>query len=218
MQVELEKVKARLVQSESRTAEAEKDSGELLKAVEALRSEQTNRASRPAEEDELLTQERAYQQQLAKRRAEEAKARAKIDEAAAMESDASARYYLLIEAAEQLAANAEFQAAIRMYNQAMQAKPAGLTISDRVKQLQTTLAAQNKPVDVTFTSDGMTWVAIINYRQPDKLSTNVVKMLPGDYTVVGRRKGFRDVEMLLRVRNGEPPPIVPVVCTVSSGP
>jgi RNA polymerase sigma factor (sigma-70 family) len=218
MQIEVENMRARAAQSESRTAEAEKDSGELLKAVQALRSEQTKRASRPGEEDERLTQERAYQQQLAKRRADESKARAKIDEAAAMELDAAARYNLLIETAEQLAANAEFQAAIRRYNQAMQAKPAGLAVSDRVRQLQTTLAAQNKPVDVTFTSDGMTWVAIVNFRQPEKLSTNVVRILPGDYTVVGRRKGFRDVEMLLRVRNGEPPPVVSVVCTVSSGP
>ena len=41
-------------------------------------------------------------------------------------------------------------------------------------------------------------------------------MLPGDYQVVGRRKGYRDIEMLLQVRNGTTPPTVTVACNVAS--
>ena len=41
-------------------------------------------------------------------------------------------------------------------------------------------------------------------------------MLPGDYKIVGRRKGYQDVQLLLQVRNGVPPPTVTVVCTYSS--
>jgi hypothetical protein len=76
--------------------------------------------------------------------------------------------------------------------------------------------AQNKPVDVTFRSDGNTWVQITNYRQPSKFDTEVIKILPGDYEIIGRRRGYRDVQMTLQVRNGTPPPTVTVTCNVSA--
>ena len=126
------------------------------------------------------------------------------------------QYERYIEAAEVLANKAQFQEAIRRFNEAMAAKPSYLVNSDRVQQLHQLLMAQNKPVDVTFKSDGNTWVSIQNFKQPEKIDSKVIKMLPGDYQVVGRRKGYRDVEMLLQVRNGTPPPTVTVACNVSS--
>ena len=126
------------------------------------------------------------------------------------------QYERYIEAAEQLANTAKFQEAIRRFNEAMAVKPSYLVNSDRVQQLHALLMAQNKPVDVTFKSDGNTWVSIQNYKQPEKIDTKVIKMLPGDYEVVGRRKGYRDVNMLLQVRNGTTPPVVTVACSVSS--
>jgi tetratricopeptide (TPR) repeat protein len=126
------------------------------------------------------------------------------------------QYERYIEAAEVLANRAQFQEAIRRFNEAMAAKPSYLVNSDRVQQLHQLLMAQNKPVDVTFMSDGNTWVSIQNFKQPEKMDSKVIKMLPGDYQVVGRRKGYRDVEMLLQVRNGTPPPTVTVACNVSS--
>ncbi len=126
------------------------------------------------------------------------------------------QYEKFIEAAEQFANKADFQSAIRRFNEAMAVKPSYLVNSDRVQQLHTLLMAQNKPVDVTFKSDNNTWVSIQNFQTPRKFETSVVKMLPGDYQIIGRRKGYRDVEMLLQVRNGTPPPTVTVACTVSS--
>ena len=98
----------------------------------------------------------------------------------------------------------------------MAVKTSYLVNSERVNQLHALLMAQNKPVDVTFRSDGDTWVQITNFRQPEKFQTNVIKILPGDYEVIGRRRGYRDVHMTLQVRNGTPPPTVTVICTVSS--
>ena len=112
-----------------------------------------------------------------------------------------------------MANKAEFQAAIRRFNEAMAVKPSYLVNSDRVQQLHTLLMAQNKAVDVTFKSDGNTWVSNTNFRTPSKFETSVIKILPGDYEVIGRRKGYRDVNMLLQVRNGTPPPTVTVACT-----
>lgn len=126
------------------------------------------------------------------------------------------QYEKRIEAAEQLANKAEFQAALRSFNDAMSVKPSYLEASERVLQLRTLLQQQSQPVDVTFKSDTNTWVSIQNYRQPEKFDARVIKMLPGDYQIVGRRKGYRDVNMLLQVRNGTTPPTVTVACNVSS--
>jgi tetratricopeptide (TPR) repeat protein len=126
------------------------------------------------------------------------------------------QYDKYIEAAEVLANKAQFQDAIRRFNEAMAVKPSYLVNSDRVQQLHNLLMTQNKPVDVTFKSDGNTWVSILSFRQPEKIDTKVIRMLPGDYQVVGRRRGYNDVHMLLQVRNGTTPPTVTVACNVSS--
>ncbi|MGH7945939.1 MAG: hypothetical protein ACREH8_19405 [Opitutaceae bacterium] len=125
-------------------------------------------------------------------------------------------YERYIEAAEVLANKAQFQDAIRRFNEAMAVKPSYLVNSDRVQQLHNLLMTQNKAVDVTFKSDGNTWVSILSFRQPEKIDTRVIRMLPGDYQVVGRRRGYNDVQMLLQVRNGTTPPTVTVACNVSS--
>ncbi len=128
------------------------------------------------------------------------------------------QYERYIEAAEQLANKADFQGAIKRFNEAMAVKPSYLVNSERVNQLHNLLMTQNKPVDVTFKSDGNTWVVITGFRQPAKIDgAEVIKILPGDYQILGRRSGYRDVEMLLQVRNGTPPPTVTVMCTVHRG-
>ncbi|MSU49181.1 MAG: hypothetical protein EXS37_08885 [Opitutus sp.] len=126
------------------------------------------------------------------------------------------QYEKYIEAAEQLANKAEFQAALRRFNEAMAVKPSYLESGDRVLQLRALLQQQSKPVDVAFKSDNNTWVSITNFRTPSKFETTVIKILPGDYEIIGRRKGYRDVNMLLQVRNGTTPPTVTVACNVSN--
>ena len=127
------------------------------------------------------------------------------------------QYNKYVEAAEQLANKADFQGAIRRFNEAMAVMPSYLVNNDRVQQLRVLLMAQNKPVEFTFQSDGNTWVQITNYRAPQKFKTLSIKILPGDYEVIGRRRGYRDVNMLLQVRNNVlvPPPVVTVVCKVA---
>ena len=185
----------------------------FLAAIVSMVAGQSDRTS---EEAERLAREREFQQQLAKRRVEEAKARAKIDSDAAAEKDGATRYLKLMEAAERHAANADFQAAIRTYNTAMQLKPADLPVTDRIRELQATLRAQNAPVEITLISDELTTVALTGpygQRAPATLSSAKVKVLPGNYEVTGRRKGYQDVVIPVQVRNGIPAPVVTVMCT-----
>ena len=69
-----------------------------------------------------------------------------------------------LEIAEERTKKAEFQAGISEFNKAMAVKPAYLVNSDKVQQMHALLMAQNKPVDVTFESDGKTYVQISNFR------------------------------------------------------
>ena len=71
-------------------------------------------------------------------------------------------------------------------------------------------------MEIEIISDGLTWVEISNHHQPTRFNTNTVKILPGNYTVIGRRTGFRDVEFPVQLRNGMGPVSLTVVCTVLS--
>ncbi|HWA24911.1 MAG TPA: hypothetical protein VG734_04480 [Lacunisphaera sp.] len=124
------------------------------------------------------------------------------------------QYNKLVEVAEEHIQKAEFQRAIRAFNDAMAVKPTYLALTDRVNQLREVLSVQSKPVEVTFQSDGNSWVSISNYRMLGKIKTATVKMLPGDYEIVSRRKGYQDVMIMLQVRNGSTPPVVNVACSL----
>jgi tetratricopeptide (TPR) repeat protein len=126
------------------------------------------------------------------------------------------QYEKLIESAEQLANKAEFQAALKRFNEALTYKPSYLDYSERVLQLRTLLQQQSKPVEVTFKSDGKTYVSIANYKTPVQTESLTLRILPGDYEVIGRRKGYRDVHILLQVRNGTPLAPVTVACNISA--
>jgi eukaryotic-like serine/threonine-protein kinase len=54
-------------------------------------------------------------------------------------------------------------------------------------------AAAESPVRLTLESDGVTQVAIYRVGQYGAFSTREVELLPGRYTVVGTRNGYRDV-------------------------
>lgn len=122
------------------------------------------------------------------------------------------RYEKLLELAADQAARAEFQPAIRSFNEAISIKPDYIQLTQDQITVKNLLSAQSKPVGINFTSDGKTWVTISNYKLLGKFKEESVKILPGDYEIVGRRKGYEDVVLLLQVRAGSPPPTVIVVC------
>jgi RNA polymerase sigma factor (sigma-70 family) len=216
----------RVKRAEQRAAEAERDNGELLKAVETYRTQKTARAPQPGpapgtdgrspEEDERMAYARSYQQELAQRRANEAKEGADLEGQASRLSPEE-QYDALIDRAELHYTRAEFQLGMRVYNRAMETKPPHVVVTERVKRLQAALAEQNGPVIVTLKSDGNTWVSITNTRTPEKFESQSIPILPGNYEIVGRRRGYRDVNTLLQVRKGVPEPVMTIVCTVTSG-
>lgn len=169
-------------------------------------------ASLPAAADEQGRQDRAYQQDLAERRRRDVLSEQDLNRRLAL-MDPAAAFDARIEAATYLAANGRFGEAARVYNQAIEAAPSGLASSDRAIALRDVIKAQVAPVDVTINSDGKTWIIIAGFRQLKPIEKSTIKILPGNYEVIGRRPGYQDVHLSLRLRSDEPSPGLQIACT-----
>lgn len=121
-------------------------------------------------------------------------------------------YEKLLELSEQHLMASDFQAAIRAFNQAMQTKPGYLEISPEAQEMRRVLELNSTPVNITFVSDTKTWVSITNFRMLGKIKEENVALPPGDYEVIGRRKNYQDVMLLLKVRPQMSTNVVSVVC------
>ena len=60
------------------------------------------------------------------------------------------------------------------------------------------------PIVVELTSDNKTEVTIYKIRKFGKINSAEVELFPGDYTIVGKRRGYRDVQHRLTLLAGEP--------------
>jgi tetratricopeptide (TPR) repeat protein len=121
-------------------------------------------------------------------------------------------YEKLLELSEQHLMASDFQASIRAFNQAMQTKPGYLEISPEAQEMRRVLELNSTPVNITFVSDTKTWVSITNFRMLGKIKEESVSLPPGDYEVIGRRKNFQDVMLLLKVRPQMSTNVVSVIC------
>jgi len=123
-------------------------------------------------------------------------------------------YEVLIDQASKLAENAEFQRAIATFNEAAQSKPSFVPYTSEVLALKQLLELQSRPVSVTFISDGRTFVSISGYLEPSQFKQKTLSILPGDYNILGKRAGYRDVPVILKVRATSAFDPISIVCTV----
>jgi tetratricopeptide (TPR) repeat protein len=126
------------------------------------------------------------------------------------------RYQKYIEDAQELAAKGEFQRAIQTFNETMAIKPSYLQLTPEIQELKDQLSVQSQPIYVSFVSDGRTWVSIAGYKMIGKFTQYSTRILPGNYRVRGRRKGFQDVLLEVRIRNGRQIGPIKVVCYKSA--
>ena len=127
---------------------------------------------------------------------------------------AKLEYEKLIELTQQLVDIADYQGAIRRYNEAMQSKPGYMEITPDVARIREVLEVNSRPINITFLSDSRTWVSITNFRMLGKIDQETVALPPGDYEIVGRRSKYRDVLLTLKVRPQMSTNQVSVVCNV----
>jgi tetratricopeptide (TPR) repeat protein len=80
------------------------------------------------------------------------------------------------------------------------------------RELERIATAAELPVQLRLESDGQTQVVIYRVGQYGTFSTREVKLLPGRYTVVGTRTGYRDVRREVVLPPGTQPAAVVVRC------
>ncbi|RLE27152.1 MAG: hypothetical protein DRJ65_03710 [Acidobacteria bacterium] len=88
----------------------------------------------------------------------------------------------------------------------------GPRLQEQVHRLDDLVQRMSTPMQVELLSDGQTEVTIYRVGRLGRFEHRVVEILPGSYTVVGARSGFRDVRLTLEVRVGERPAPLAVRC------
>ncbi len=85
-------------------------------------------------------------------------------------------------------------------------------LAQTARELERLAAAAQSPVRLRLESDGLTEVVIYRVGQYGAFSTRDVELLPGRYTVVGTRNGYRDVRREVVLPPGAPAAPVVVRC------
>ncbi|MHC5002880.1 MAG: serine/threonine-protein kinase [Planctomycetota bacterium] len=89
----------------------------------------------------------------------------------------------------------------------------GPRLREAAGQLAERVRLANTPLRVTLTSDGATAVDVYRVGRYGSFETVELELLPGVYTIVGHRTGYKDVRLTLRLEPGETGATVAVVCT-----
>lgn len=81
--------------------------------------------------------------------------------------------------------------------------PAGEPLlAEKTRKLQALISLANEPQMVTIQSDGLTNVVIYHVGRLGSFTDHQLELLPGTYTAVGSRPGYRDVRREITVKPG----------------
>ncbi len=105
---------------------------------------------------------------------------------------------------------AEASAALR---QASRAEPLTDQLAAHIDILARLISTARIEIPVTINSDGKTEVTVRRHAALGKVTNKVVYLIPGRYTVVGQRLGYRDVREDLVILAGKPSPILEIAST-----
>jgi tetratricopeptide (TPR) repeat protein len=114
---------------------------------------------------------------------------------------------------DRLATTEVLQEAADLVTESKTVTPRGPQWNDLVDRLDTLVTEWSIPVPVVLVSDGLTEIVVFRVGEFGAFDRRTIDLRPGAYTVVGRRPGFRDVRIVLKVDPGQPPPALKIVCT-----
>ena len=97
-------------------------------------------------------------------------------------------------------------------NRASAVPDPGPVLSRKVTELQNLVAAAETPVRIAIASDNQTEVTIYRVGKLGTFERKDMELLPGRYTAVGTRTGFRDVRREFTIMPGREPPSLVVRC------
>jgi tetratricopeptide (TPR) repeat protein len=88
----------------------------------------------------------------------------------------------------------------------------GPVLSRQVSELRNLVAAAETPVRLAIASDNQTEVVIYRVGKLGAFERKDMDLLPGRYTIVGTRAGFRDVRREVTIMPGHEPPALVIRC------
>lgn len=110
----------------------------------------------------------------------------------------------LITKPERLSNKAVFEDARLLYQQAVMITPAEPRLTVQLEKLHSLLSVAMIPVAIKFKSDDLTDVTVLRVGPLGKFSEKNLSLLPGKYTAVGSRQGYRDVRIEFNVTSDAP--------------
>ena len=99
----------------------------------------------------------------------------------------------IIEQPSRLSNQAVLQQAKLIKNDALKVKIPGDKLNQQIEQISEIIALAQVPVAITIESDNQTLVTLIRKGQLGKFKVKELNLVPGEYTLVGSKNGFRDV-------------------------
>jgi hypothetical protein len=127
------------------------------------------------------------------------------------ELDHELRDYL--ERPERLTAAAVRAAAGRALARGEATNPQGAKLATQLKQLRARMALLDAPARVQILSDNSTQISLASVGELGIFTQRELDLPPGQYTVIGRREGFRDVRQELNIAPGQQQVALTVRCT-----
>ena len=89
---------------------------------------------------------------------------------------------------------------------------AGPVLKQQLTKLSEWLARAETPIEIALRSDGITSVTIYRVGELGTFGERTVMLVPGQYTAVGTRPGYRDVRRQFDVQPGRTTPPVVIAC------
>jgi len=118
----------------------------------------------------------------------------------------------LSESPERLATQEARDSAVALLRAAVAIPQPGPRLEQQIDALALAVDRASSEVRVALESDGLTNVVLYRVGRLGRFRSQEVSLLPGTYTVVGTRDGFRDVRRVFTVKAGERPTPVVVRC------
>lgn len=133
-------------------------------------------------------------------------------ERSAARAQLSERLQLYIDEPLRMAANPAYNDARAALVAARQVAAPGPRLAAQIAELEARVAVARDPVMVRLRSDGQTRVVILKLGEIGRFEEQAVGLVPGRYTAVGSRVGYRDVRREFEVRAGTPPAPISIIC------
>ena len=128
---------------------------------------------------------------------------------------ANIRYSQNVSTAAKYLKEGRFPIAARFFNDAMTSRPSNVPPSQLAEEsrIRSELAAQSQEVAISIESDKRTYVSLIGVFPPDRFKGKDLNLFPDVYKLKGTRKGYKDVEIELKVDARNKNNTFQVICT-----